>query len=123
MASRHTSYIDNLALADIYLAHVRQLLERQHEWDSTAVVVMGDHSWRTSLIWTSSEGWTEEDEAASHHGQFDDRPGYIVKLPHQRAGARVDERFDAIRTRALFDALLQNRLRTPEELQEWVRQR
>ncbi|MCU1226820.1 MAG: hypothetical protein JWQ42_4913 [Edaphobacter sp.] len=123
MASRHTSYIDNLALADMYLAHLRQLLEQRHEWDSSAVVVMGDHSWRTSLIWASSEGWTEEDEAASHHGQFDDRPGYIVKLPHEQVGSRVDERFDAIRTRALFDALLQNRLRTPEELQEWVRQR
>lgn len=123
IATRHTSYVDNLALADIYLAHVRQLLEQQHQWDSAAVVVMGDHSWRTSLIWASSESWTEEDKAASHGGAFDDRPAYVVKLPNQQAGARVDERFDAIRTRALFDALLRNRLRTPGELQEWVRQR
>jgi hypothetical protein len=123
IATRHTSYIDNLALADVYLAHVRQLLEQQHQWDSTAVVVMGDHSWRTSQIWSSSESWTEEDRAASHDAQFDERPGYIVKLPNQNAGARIDERFDAIRTRALFDALLQYRLRSPGDLQEWVRQR
>jgi hypothetical protein len=121
-ATRHTSYIDNLALADRYLAHVRQLLEREHEWDSTAVVVMGDHSWRTSFVWENSPGWTAEDEAASHGGQFDSRPAYIVKLPNQQVGERIDVSFAAVRTRALFDALLQNRVRTPEELRQWVGQ-
>lgn len=121
-ATRHTSYIDNLALADRYLAHVRQLLEQEHEWDSSAVVVMGDHSWRTSFVWKDSVGWTAEDEAASHGGQFDSRPGYIVKLPNQQVGGRIDASFAAVRTRALFDALLQNRVRTPEELRQWVSQ-
>lgn len=122
-SSGHTSYIDNLALADAYLAHVRKVLEQQDAWDSTTVVVMGDHSWRTSLIWSSTAGWSAEDQAASHGGQFDDRPAYIVKLPHEQVGARVDARFSAIRTRALFDAILQNQVRTPEELRGWVLQR
>lgn len=122
-AAHHTSYIDNLALADLYLAHVRALLERKHEWDSTTVVVMGDHSWRTKQIWASTADWSAEDKAASHGGRFDDRPAYIVKMPHQQTGARIDERFGAIRTRALFDAMLQNRVRTPEELRQWVGQR
>lgn len=122
-AARHTSYIDNLALADLYLAHVRQLLEEKHQWDSTTVVVMGDHSWRTRLIWANSAGWTSEDQAASHGGRFDERPAYIVKLPNQHTGATVDARFTATRTRALFDAMLQDRLHTPEELQQWVRQK
>ena len=30
-STTHTSYIDNLALADGYLAHIRQLLEQKHE--------------------------------------------------------------------------------------------
>ncbi|HEX4650165.1 MAG TPA: sulfatase-like hydrolase/transferase [Granulicella sp.] len=120
IASVHTSYLDNLALADIYLAHVRQLLERRHEWDSSTVVVMGDHSWRTSFIWVDAGSWTEEEDRASNHGEFDPRPGYLVKLPNQHQPARIDQPFDAVRTRALLDALLANTLKTPADLAHWT---
>ncbi len=119
-ATKHTSYIDNLALTDLYLAHVRQVLEERKEWDAATIVVMGDHSWRTSLIWIDSVTWTDEDQAASKGGEFDDRPAYIVKLPYQQTPARIDETFSAIRTRALLDALLQDQLRTPNDLRTWA---
>ncbi len=121
-ATKHTSYVDNLALADLYLAHVRQVLEQRNEWNSATVIVMGDHSWRTSLIWVDSMTWTDEDQAASKGGEFDDRPAYIVKLPNQQMPARVDGSFSAIRTRALVDALLREQLRTPGDLQSWASQ-
>ena len=114
------SYIDNLALADRYLAHIRELLESKGQWDSSVVVVMGDHSWRTDLIWKSSAGWTEEDEMANRGEAFDDRPAYIVKLANQHETARVDGAFDAIHTRALMDAMMQGRVRTAGELKKWV---
>ena len=119
---KHTSYIDNLALADVYLAHVRQLLEQQHQWDSTTVIVMGDHSWRTKLIWIDSATWTDEDAAASRDGEFDDRPGYIVKLPNQQTPARIDQPFAAVHTRALLDALIDHTVQTPADLQAWASQ-
>lgn len=122
VAARHTSYIDNLVLADQYLGHVQALLEEEGQWDSSTVVVMGDHSWRTTLIWAHSAGWTPEDRAASHGGQFDERPAYLVKLPNQHSAARVEARFSAMRTRALFDALFAGRLQTPEQLQQWIQQ-
>ena len=114
------SYIDNLALADLYMAHVRELLESKGQWDSSVVVVMGDHSWRTDLIWKASAGWTAEDEAANDGDAFDDRPAYIVKLPNQHDAERVDERFDAIRTRDLMNAMMQGRVRTQGELKKWA---
>jgi Sulfatase len=117
-----SSYIDNLALADQYLSHIRALLQQSGEWDSTAVVVMGDHSWRTKLMWQQASTWTTEDEAASRGGQFDDRPAYIVKLPKQQKPARIDDRFDAVRTRALLDGIITNSIKTPEDLATWVRQ-
>jgi hypothetical protein len=116
-----SSYIDNLALTDKYLAHVRELLQQQGTWDSSAIVIMGDHSWRTSFIWTKMDGWTPEDDAASHGGQFDDRPAYIVKLPHQQQGSRIDTPFKAIDTRSLFDALMANQLHTTNDLNAWVK--
>lgn len=121
-ATKHTSYIDNLALADVYLAHVRQMLEERNEWDGATVVVMGDHSWRTSSIWVDSMTWTDEDQAASNGGEFDDRPAYIVKLPNQQTAARIDQRFATFRTRALLDAMLRDQIHTPADLQTWVGQ-
>jgi hypothetical protein len=120
-STTHTSYIDNLALADRYLAHVRQLLEKKNEWDSSTIVVMGDHSWRTTLIWKDSMTWTDEDQAASR-GEFDPRPAYIVKLPNQHTSARIDQPFSAVNTRGLLDALIQNSLQAPSDLQAWVSQ-
>jgi Sulfatase len=122
LATHHTSYIDNLALCDQYLARIRTLLEQQNQWDSTTLIVMGDHSWRTSFVWNTSAFWTDEDAAASHNGEFDERPAYIVKLANQQTTDRVDQPFAAIHTRALLDAILQNRLHTAADLQAWASQ-
>jgi hypothetical protein len=118
----HSSYVDNLALADQFIAHIRRALEQRGQWDSSAIVIMGDHSWRTKLVWTSSDMWTSEDEAASHGGQFDDRPAYIVKMPYQQTPARIDSRFAAIRTRALLDGIIDGRLKTADDLAAWAAQ-
>jgi hypothetical protein len=121
-STKHTSYIDNLALADRYLSHIRLLLEKNNQWASSTIVIMGDHSWRTTQILTSSMTWTDEDQAASHGGEFDPRPAYIVKLPNQQTPARVDQPFSAVHTRALFDTLIQDHLHTPADLQAWASQ-
>jgi hypothetical protein len=118
---RNSTYLDNLALSDRYLAHVRSVLEAQGQWDSSTVIVMGDHSWRTKLLWSGAPGWTPEEQDASHGGQFDDRPGYIVKLPYQHAGIQIDIPFAAVRTRALMDQLIAGKISSPDQLSAWVR--
>jgi hypothetical protein len=115
-----SSYIDNLALADQYLAHVRGVLEQRGDWDSSTVLVMGDHSWRTTAIWSRSPYWTTEDTAASEGGVFDDRPAYIVKLPYQHEAARVDEPFQAWRTRSMINEIFSGRLQTASDLAAWA---
>jgi hypothetical protein len=118
--TQNASYIDNLALADHYLAHVRALLQARGEWDSSAVIVMGDHSWRTQAVWKGTPFWMAEDEAASHGGQFDDRPAYILKLPHQSQGARIEDTFSALRTRALLQGIVRGQIRSSEDLIQFV---
>jgi hypothetical protein len=71
-------------------------------------------------VWSKSTSWTAEDEAASHGAQFDDRPAYIVKLPHQQQAARIDTTFNSVNTRSLLDALIAGRLRTADDLAGWV---
>jgi hypothetical protein len=120
LTTESSTYIDNLALADSYLAHIRQLLEKTGQWDSSTILVMGDHGWRTTLVWEKYPGWSSEEQRASLGGQFDSRPGYIVKLAGQTSGTRIDEPFDALRTRALTDELLAGEIQSPEQLKEWV---
>jgi len=119
-ATTHSNYIDNLALADRYLAHVRAVAEQAGDWDSSVVIVMGDHSWRTQKIYIHQRSWTIEEQLASHGGQFDDRPAYILKLPGQQKGTQIDTPFAAENTRKLLDALIGKKIGTPEELSSWV---
>jgi hypothetical protein len=122
LALRHSSYIDNLALTDKLLGHIRSKLEQRGQWDTSIIVIMADHSWRTKLLWEGTPDWTKEEEIASEGGRFDDRPAYIVKLPQQRTGARIDAPFAALNTRKLFDALLSQKIRSKEDLRAWTKQ-
>lgn len=118
-----SSYINNLALADRCLAGIRRTLEESGQWESSTVVVMGDHSWRTKQIWYQpriEDGWTEEDQLASHGGEYDPRPVYMVKLPGQTTAARVDSPYGTANTRKLFDAILAQRISTPNDLGAWA---
>jgi hypothetical protein len=117
-----STYIDNLALVDAYLAHVRQTLQQQQTWDNTTVLIMGDHSWRTALIWKLQRGWSSEEQRASHGGQFDDRPFFALKLPNQQTPARINPPFHAANTRLLLDALLSHKIETPDQLLLWTQQ-
>jgi Sulfatase len=121
-ALRNSSYLDNLALADKLLGHIRSKLEKNGQWDSSTIVIMGDHSWRTKMFWKDSTGWTKEEEIASRGGDFDDRPAYIVKLPEQHTGARIDTPFAALNTRRLLDELLSQKIRSKEDLAAWAKQ-
>jgi hypothetical protein len=114
-----SSYLDNLALADEYLGHARELLEKSGDWDDSAVVVLGDHSWRT-WMWDASLFWTEEDRAVTAGEKFDDRPALVVKLPKSRVGTKIDTAFEAKRTRWLLDELMAGRIRSEPDLARWT---
>ena len=114
------SYVDNLALADRVLDHLRGELAARGEWDPSLVLVMGDHAWRTRLLWTGQRSWTPEDQLASHGGAFDPRPAYLVKLPNQQSGGQVTTSFSTLRTRALVDGVMNGTLRTAADLQAWA---
>lgn len=115
-----STYIDNLALVDKYLAHLRQTLQQQHEWDDATILIMGDHSWRTQLIWESSPDWSPEEQRASHGGKFDDRPFFALKLPQQQTPATISSTVHALDTKPLLDALLRHQIQTPQQLNAWA---
>jgi Sulfatase len=119
-AAPSSTYIDNLALTDTCLAGLRAMLEQTGQWNSSTVVVMGDHSWRTTNLWIPSTLWSDEEQEASLGGTYDPRPVFIVKLPGQTVGSRVDAPFATVDTRKLFDALMAHQIQTPTDLTTWV---
>ena len=117
-----TSYLDNLALADAYLGHVRALLEQHGSWDATDLVIMGDHGWRTASVWRNSGFWTSEENVASQGTAAVDPPAVLVKLHGQQQSLNDAHPFDTVRTRALINALLARKITTPQQLQQWIAQ-
>lgn len=120
LTTGRSTYLDNLVLADNYLGHVHEMLQRQGEWDEDTILITGDHSWRTKLLWNNDPRWSPEEQKASHNGQFDDRPLYAIKLPHQQKGITVATPFQALKTRSLLDSLLKQSLHTQDQLGLWV---
>ncbi len=115
-----STYLDNLALADRCLAQLQRTLQQTGQWDSSTVVVMGDHSWRTRQIVTDAAALTGEENEASQGGRYDPRPVYVVKLAGQQTPARIDTAFSAVHTRTLLDAMLRGDIRTPQDLAKEV---
>lgn len=115
-----STYIDNLALTDQCLAGLRAVLEQAGQWNSSTVVVMGDHSWRTTNLWVPSTLWSDEEQRASLGGTYDPRPVFIVKLPGQTTPTHIDTPFQTVNTRKLFDALMTHQIQTSADLSTWV---
>jgi hypothetical protein len=83
------SYLDSLDYSDRLLGEMLAILEKQPRWDSTMVIVQGDHSWRTKL-WRPLPGWSAEDELISHGGQWDPRPLVMIHMPSQKSPQTVE---------------------------------
>jgi hypothetical protein len=85
-----TNYFDEVALADRAMGELREAMERAGVWDSSAVVVSGDHWYRAKRL----IGYPT-----------DSRVPFLVKLPGQKSGVAFDEPFNTVLTKELIDAL------------------
>jgi hypothetical protein len=99
-----SSYLDNLALADIVLGKIMATLKASPRWQETTVIVQGDHSWRTEL-WESLPAWTDEDDAASR-GIFDQRPAVIIHQAGQTTPATVSTPWSVLNVHQVLESVL-----------------
>ncbi|HLJ78261.1 MAG TPA: hypothetical protein VKT75_12645 [Acidobacteriaceae bacterium] len=113
------SYVDNLALADKTLAELLQRIAQTQLAARTTIIVSSDHSWRIPM-WRPLAGWTREDEAALGDRGFDQRPVLMVRFPQERRGGSVDAGFPLIREHDMMERILDERIRTPQELEQWA---
>ena len=118
-----STYLDNLALADKCLSHLREVLEESGQWDSSVVLVMGDHSWRMGPMVSDLSTLRGEELDASEGGRYDPRPVYVIKMAGQKTGIRLETPFSALNTRALLDAIMLGEIQTAESLAHFVHNR
>jgi hypothetical protein len=93
--------------------YFNKFLVASPRWTDTSVLICGDHSWRISL-WRGQqtrrlEGWTSEDEIASHGGVFDPRPVLMVHEAGQTTPATVSQTVPLVRVHDILDSLILRR--------------
>jgi len=112
------SYLDNLALADLYLGELLDTISSTNQAAKTTVVVCSDHSWRVPL-WRNSAIWTPEDERASN-GFFDSRPVLMVHFPEQTQGISIDRPENSLILHPMLEGMLRGTIVNREQLAAWI---
>lgn len=115
-----TGYVDNLVLADQFLASVRDRMQAEGVWDRTAVIISGDHGYRAAT-W----GWRLGYDASGHSilldGPHDGRHvPFLVKTPRESRSTVYERPMDTIVSRALVAALLAGDVQTAEDVTTFV---
>ena len=110
-------YLDNLELVDHTLALIREALESSRTWDSTALLVTGDHSFRKE-IWKDPPWF---DNSVHLFGEIENpRVPFLLKLPDQETGMRFDGSFNLVMVHDIGLALLGGEVRTAEQFVHWM---
>ena len=99
-----SSYLDNLALTDRVLGQLLAILQSSPRWSQTALIVQGDHGWRTAM-WRGLPAWTAEDEQASR-GIFDPRPALLIHQPAQSQPQTVSAPWSIVQVHSVVEQLL-----------------
>ena len=118
--SGDSSYLDNLELTDRALGELRQAMESAGLWDSSTVIVSGDHWWRAE-IWSRLDSLTGE-EAAVAPALPDHRVPFVVKLPDEKEPLAYQPEMNTVLTHDLLLALLRGEVRTPQQAAAWLDQ-
>lgn len=117
-ALENSDYVDNLALADAALGRIRTAMERSGAWDSSTLLISGDHPYRPSL-WQSRRQLKGEMANITHSQKYPYVP-FFLKLPGQRSGIEYSAEFDNVLSADLALQILKGQLKTPSDAIAWL---
>jgi hypothetical protein len=100
-----SGYLQNLALVDRSVSELRQRLEAAGLWDTTTVLLIADHSYRTSR---------------RLDGKTDPRVPFILKMAGSREGVTLNFPFNSLLTQQLLLGILEKRISTTQEAAQWI---
>ena len=99
------AYLDNLALVDRMVGHLRRGLERARLGDRTWLVVTSDRWWQTS---------------AQYDGHVDRRVPFLVRPPDGGRATHVDMAFNTLGTHDLVLAILRGSISDTADVAAWL---
>jgi hypothetical protein len=118
--SGNGNYFDNIAEADAVLGQLRRKLESAGMWDSSSLLVMGDHHLRFP-IWNNRPMWThEETRLANRRSKL--RVPFLLKMPGQQKPVSYPGVLNTIVTHDLILDMLRGRLRDAGSAMKWIEQ-
>ena len=103
------------------VGEMRGALEHAGLWDSTSLLISGDHGLRPWL-WRGERNWTPEMERLTADGASSTVP-FILKLAGRNHGVVHSEPFSALLSADLIMAVLDGRVSTEEEASTWLARR
>ena len=115
---RNGNYFDNLAETDAILGHLRRKLEDAGLWDSSTLLVTGDHPLRVP-VWQLRPMWTAE-EAQTAKQRTKLRVPFLLKMAGQNTSVPYDVEFNTLITHNLILEVLNGDLQNAGSVVEWL---
>jgi arylsulfatase A-like enzyme len=119
-SDKQRNYFDNFELMDRTVGAIRAALENAQMWDSTTILITGDHGWRPT-VWRGKWGLLAEEEAFAD--RTDHRVPFILKMAGQTEPLAYDSPFNTVLSHDLVLALLRGEASDPEDVVTWIEQR
>jgi membrane-anchored protein YejM (alkaline phosphatase superfamily) len=116
--STSASYLDNLALADRVVGELRTALQSAGLGDRTAIILSSDHSLRDEReAILPGKGRPDFTPRAPGMGRIP----FLVMIPGGQTGRDYTRHVNTVVTSHLVSALAQDRVRTLDEVEAWLR--
>lgn len=114
-----SNYVDNLRVADDWLARLRGVLESTGDWDRSTILVSSDHPFRPDY-WENPEFFGTPEMVRLSGMQRAPFVPFLLKLPHQQNEVTYTRKFDTVISGDLLLAALKGQVTTPEEAKAWL---
>jgi hypothetical protein len=111
---RNSSYLGNLRLVDRTLGDIRKALEQAGMWDTSTILLTGDHPLRV-LSFEMPQRYPSRLGIKQHH-----EVPYLLRMPGETRSVIYDSAMNTIVTKDLLMAILNQQVATPEQIATWV---
>lgn len=116
--SSSANYFDNLEAMDLALGKIRRQLEQANLWDSSAVLVHGDHHLRRWAWAVRPEMWSKEEEELTKK-RTDPRVAFLLKMPGQHKEITLDDEFNTVLLHDFVLNYMQGKIDSPQAAASW----
>jgi hypothetical protein len=111
---RNNTYLGNLRLVDRTVGDIRKALEKAGMWDTSTILLTGDHPLRTY------KGAYQERHPSQRGLTQHSQVPYLLRMPGESQGVVYDTPINTIVTKDLLIAILNRQVATPRQIATWL---